>query len=181
VTTNRCPACAASVPEGAPWCTLCYADLRPVSAPTAEVAAPAAPVDVLGELFPVSAPAVLLADPVTEREPQAQLLPHREPQWQPQPQPQPQPHEQLAEAPQQESGTTWPCLACGEQMPLEATLCGHCGASFLPTATMPTLKLPGLGVISNLEGGAKAMVIVGGAVVITILFFVAALVLGSFV
>lgn len=75
--------------------------------------------------------------------------------------------------------TTWPCLSCGELMPLEDSLCGHCGASFLPSAGMPTLTLPGLGVLNNLEGGAKAMVIIGGALVITILFFVAAFVLGS--
>jgi hypothetical protein len=36
VTTARCPACGASVLDGAPWCTLCYADLRvpaPASVP----------------------------------------------------------------------------------------------------------------------------------------------------
>lgn len=178
MTTNRCPACAASVPEGAPWCTLCYADLRPVSAPVPDVAAPAVPVDVLGELFPASAATVLLADPVTEPEPQAQLLLHPEPQPQ---QAEPQQAEPQQAATESQPITSWPCLACGEKVPLDATLCGHCGASFLPTATMPTLKVPGLGVISNLEGGAKAMVIAGGAVLITLVFFIAALVLGSFV
>jgi hypothetical protein len=28
-TTDRCPACGAAVRIGDPWCTLCYADLRP--------------------------------------------------------------------------------------------------------------------------------------------------------
>ena len=29
----RCPSCAATLRAGAPWCTLCFADLRPVAAP----------------------------------------------------------------------------------------------------------------------------------------------------
>jgi hypothetical protein len=135
----------------------------PAVAPAAPVAAAApldAPFDALSELFPVSASSVLLAEPEQAADP---LAPAAVVGVQPEP------------------ATSWPCLACGELVPLEAPLCGHCGASFLPTASMPTLKLPGLGVISNLEGGAKAMVIVGGALVITVLFFIAAFVLGSLV
>ena len=47
---TRCPSCRAAVRPGAPWCTLCHADLRPAPAPvvppvvTAPVAeTPAAP------------------------------------------------------------------------------------------------------------------------------------------
>lgn len=29
VSPDRCPACDAVVSDGSPWCTLCYADLRP--------------------------------------------------------------------------------------------------------------------------------------------------------
>jgi hypothetical protein len=32
VPSIRCPSCSASVPAGAPWCTLCYVDLRPRTA-----------------------------------------------------------------------------------------------------------------------------------------------------
>ncbi len=32
-TATRCPHCRASVRPGAPWCTLCHADLRPAPAP----------------------------------------------------------------------------------------------------------------------------------------------------
>lgn len=43
VASSRCPSCAATLREGAPWCTLCFADLRPAPAPAAvELAVPAA-------------------------------------------------------------------------------------------------------------------------------------------
>lgn len=32
----RCPACGAALRQDAPWCTLCYADLRPAPAPDLE-------------------------------------------------------------------------------------------------------------------------------------------------
>jgi cobalamin biosynthesis Mg chelatase CobN len=43
---DRCPSCGASVPVGAAWCSLCFADLRPAPEPpaapdpTPEVSAP---------------------------------------------------------------------------------------------------------------------------------------------
>ncbi|MCW2681815.1 MAG: hypothetical protein JWM62_3216 [Frankiales bacterium] len=51
-TATRCPHCRASVRPGAPWCTLCHADLRP--APQAAVAPPAPRID------PLTAPAEAL-------------------------------------------------------------------------------------------------------------------------
>ena len=47
-TAARCPHCRAAVRPGAPWCTLCHADLRPAPpepepAPVPVVAAPRAP------------------------------------------------------------------------------------------------------------------------------------------
>ena len=135
--------------------------MSPVPAPV--VAAPAA--DLPTEMFPAGAASVLVAEPATV--PEQRLDPLADPLADP-----------LGE-PAGATVATWPCLSCGEIVPIDAALCGHCGASFLPSATMPTLKLPGLGVIANLEGGAKAMVIIGGAVVITVLFFLAAFVLGS--
>jgi hypothetical protein len=38
----RCPRCAAHVPIGAQWCSLCYADLRPAPEPVAEPVVPVA-------------------------------------------------------------------------------------------------------------------------------------------
>jgi hypothetical protein len=37
-TATRCPHCRASVRPGAPWCTLCHADLRPAPEPAQEPA-----------------------------------------------------------------------------------------------------------------------------------------------
>lgn len=37
-TLTRCPACGATVPENAGWCSLCHADLRPEPAPAPRVA-----------------------------------------------------------------------------------------------------------------------------------------------
>ena len=50
VPLTACPACGATLRPGAPWCTLCYADLRPVPA------APPTPTPTLTAL-PMPAPA----------------------------------------------------------------------------------------------------------------------------
>ncbi len=39
-TYARCPECHAALPPGAPWCSLCHADLRP---PSTRIVAPAQP------------------------------------------------------------------------------------------------------------------------------------------
>lgn len=57
MTTDRCPACSAAVTPGAPWCTLCYADLRPapvapVAPALAELSLPAAESVVVSTLPP---------------------------------------------------------------------------------------------------------------------------------
>lgn len=63
-TATRCPHCRASVRPGAPWCTLCHADLRPAPEPAPEpvpvVAPPVAP-----GLDPLTAPAVQAGLPAT--------------------------------------------------------------------------------------------------------------------
>src|SRR4051794_8987397 len=40
--TDRCPKCGAAVRYGDPWCTLCYADLRPPPPPEPEMPTPRA-------------------------------------------------------------------------------------------------------------------------------------------
>ncbi len=50
---ERCPACAARCARGAPWCTLCFADLRPAVLPVPPVPVPVPPVP---EARPVPAP-----------------------------------------------------------------------------------------------------------------------------
>ena len=54
-TASRCPHCRASVRPGAPWCTLCHADLRPEPSPVAE-APVVAVAPVVRPLDPLTAP-----------------------------------------------------------------------------------------------------------------------------
>ena len=61
-TTSRCPHCRASVRPGAPWCTLCHADLRPPPEPVAS--APEPPVVRAAPVDPLTAPAATLGLPV---------------------------------------------------------------------------------------------------------------------
>lgn len=63
-TESRCPHCRASVRPGAPWCTLCHADLRPAPEPVAAVAEPVAPVaPAVRPVDPLTAPAAALGLP----------------------------------------------------------------------------------------------------------------------
>jgi ribosomal protein L40E len=62
-TASRCPHCRASVRPGAPWCTLCHADLRPPPEPVAAAPAAAAPVVRAALLDPLTAPAAALGLP----------------------------------------------------------------------------------------------------------------------
>ncbi|TAL20802.1 MAG: hypothetical protein EPN99_08795 [Frankiales bacterium] len=56
-TASRCPHCRASIRPGAPWCTLCHADLRPAPEPEP------APAPVVRPVDPLTAPAALLGLP----------------------------------------------------------------------------------------------------------------------
>lgn len=60
-TASRCPHCRASVRPGAPWCTLCHADLRPPPEPVL-----AAPAPVVRPLDPLTAPAPALGLPARD-------------------------------------------------------------------------------------------------------------------
>lgn len=46
-TYARCPECHAALPHGAPWCSLCHADLRPPSTRVIPPAAPGASVELV--------------------------------------------------------------------------------------------------------------------------------------
>src|SRR4051794_29290959 len=92
---DRCPKCGAAVRFGDPWCTLCYADLRPPAPPVVEPPAgveptpvaeppPYIPAPVVGT-DPLTAPLEAFASPVT--------------------------------------GPSWPCTACGTVNPLADDVC----------------------------------------------------------
>lgn len=148
----RCPSCAATVAPDAPWCSLCYADLRPF----VEAVAPPVPVPVAEPtpaVSPVVAPVALaVADPVA---PEAAVA--------------------AATLPQ---GRGWPCHACGDTVPLDLSACATCGAAFLPAGGLPTLKLGGEEISS--PTARVAVMLVGGFAVMAactiLLFLVGALI-----
>jgi hypothetical protein len=75
---------------------------------------------------------------------------------------------------------SWPCRSCHAQVPLADDVCAHCGSAFLPSDAAVSLVLPGVGDVARMEKGGRAMLMVVGALVLTGVFFVLALVLGSF-
>ena len=108
MANERCPSCGAAVRADDPWCTLCWADLRPPPPP------PVAPAPVVSAPIlaaPVSAPsgAVATADPLTA--PLAVVLGDA-------------PAAEAAEA------ATWPCVECGSANVLDADACSVCAAPF---------------------------------------------------
>jgi hypothetical protein len=149
VTSDRCPACGAAVTAGAPWCTLCYADLRVPELVPVPVSAPVT--------VPASAPALLVLepDPILDA-PVAKAAP-------------------VARQP----AAGWPCLGCGAQVPLADNACPHCGRPFLPAEEMPSLALPGVGDLSRMDRAQKITVIVVGSTVVTALLIALAFVAGS--
>lgn len=102
MANERCPSCGAAVRAGDPWCTLCWADLRPPPPPAPPTPAPviAAPVAAVA--------AVATVDPLTAPLPVV-----------------------LGEAPPAPTATaTWPCVECGVQNTLDLDACGVCTAPF---------------------------------------------------
>ena len=63
-TVTRCPHCRASVRPGAPWCTLCHADLRPAPpAPEPQPTRSPGSVPPRAAVDPLTAPAAVLGLP----------------------------------------------------------------------------------------------------------------------
>ena len=119
MTTARCPACGASVLDGAPWCTLCYADLRPAapapSEPPAPETVPAAPVLEPSAASPPAAAALPAAGSLDLLDPTLDAP--------------------VAVAADTARGpVTWPCAACGENVALEHDSCPRCLTPFLAGA-----------------------------------------------
>ena len=121
----RCPSCSATLRPGAPWCTLCYTDLRPKAEVEVEVRPGA--VEPLPVAVPVRAAYGLPApDPLTG----------------------PVPHPGGAPTTDVRPEATWPCVTCGADNALTASACGACGAGFLAclrASEGPLLELPVVG------------------------------------
>ena len=143
-----CPSCGAALRPGAPWCTLCYADLRPARPePPATVLLPAAPV------APASTASygVAASDPLTQ--PLTAFLPA-----------QAAPVVELPAQPAPPSTATWPCTRCASDNPFTASVCGTCGGAFLAALKdeeKPLLVLPLIGDVGKLSRGQRLGVAAG--------------------
>ncbi len=151
VDQARCPSCAAALRPGAPWCTLCYADLRPAPSPGVPpvTAVPAQVLGSSGTLDPLTAPASAFG------------LPDRSRAGEPAP-----------PAPE----ATWPCVACGCANALSQDTCTACGAGFLAglrASEGPLLELPVVGDLAALSRGQRLGLAAG--VVLALLALIALL------
>jgi RNA polymerase subunit RPABC4/transcription elongation factor Spt4 len=136
---DRCPRCSALVRADSPWCTLCYADLRPQlpayaasvpEAPASEVASAEAPASAPspwapeGPAFdPLTAPFAVLEAAAVPAQP-APTSPAATA---------PAASAPAATAPAPEAGKLvgWPCTRCQTLVPLDDVACPTCGSSFL--------------------------------------------------
>jgi hypothetical protein len=150
---DRCPKCSAAVKPGDPWCTLCYADLRPPAPP------PPAPVA-----------ADPLTDPLTDPPPPPALVPSvvRGP-------------DPLTAPLAALDGPTWPCATCGATNRIDRDTCVGCGSPFLSAlrdAEGPLLELPVVGDITRLGRGQRVALAGGVVLVVVVLTLLIGLVFG---
>ena len=158
MTTDRCPACGAAVTAGAPWCTLCYTDLRvPAATVPAEPIAVTVPSRAAERRLEADAlaPDALAPDPVLDA-PIARAAPVAR-----------------LEAP------GWPCTGCGAVVPMAEDVCTGCGRAFLPSDAMPSLALPVVGDLSRMERGQRIGVTIVAALLVMGLFVALAFIGGS--
>jgi hypothetical protein len=175
MTGSRCPACGAATPETVPWCSLCYADLRPVPAAAVPATRNDASVDVPpAPPAPPGAAENAAPDPLTA--PMSTLLSPPAELTAPACEPLPDAAEALpGVVDPQLAAATWPCARCGAQVPLLLDACDECGAGFLTGAIPPpTMTLPIVGDVQRLSKLQRFGLAAGLAVVIIGVFLVLA-------
>ncbi|MDQ1746642.1 MAG: hypothetical protein QOD07_905 [Frankiaceae bacterium] len=159
---------------GAPWCTLCYADLRPkpepapapqpvlepepagVGAPAASVSSHRQLVDALGVIPPEPLPAgtVLTPDPHLDA-----------------------PIMKAADIRLAEPG--WPCRHCGTVVPMAEDNCPQCHTPFLAPEDFVEVTLPGVGNVRRLDTKMRTILGFAGAAVVTLVLVILAVIVGA--
>ena len=169
----RCPACAAAVRPEAPWCTLCYHDLRPadpvvvarpvvVVEPSVVAGSPGVAGTDLGcepyggeVLDPLTAPAEALGLPAGRvvaggaavgRGPAGRVVAGG------------------AAVGRGLAGRSWPCTACGQGNAFDLSACAGCGAGFLAgvrEGEAPLLDLPLVGDLTALSRAQRIWLAAG--------------------
>jgi len=172
VTTARCPACGASVALGAPWCTLCYADLRPPMPETRPEPEPVhvpEPVSVAARPM-VDALGVIPPEPLTASSlPSAAELtpdPHLD-----------APITKAADIRLAEPG--WPCRHCGTVVAMAEDNCPQCHTPFLVPEDFVEVTLPGVGNVRKLDTKMRTILGLAGAVGVTIVLVLLAVIAGA--
>lgn len=156
---TRCPSCGARITVGAPWCTLCYADLRPAPEPIHEPIRE--PVSVPASV-PAAASAAVTGGPQSQSgagglDPLTAPLHLLDP----------------AEPPPTAGADVrpvvgWPCLRCGESVPLDGATCPACGSPFLAGAVEPENALERI-VAGGASKQTKFIIMVGGSLGLLVL------------
>lgn len=162
MSDGRCRACGAAVPSEAQWCSLCFVDLReptparervsvPAARSAAEAPAPAAATALTNGARPD--PDALLGLPA----PAEVSVPT-----------------EAAEDTSTEAGAPeeakWPCLRCGEQVPISFDACHACGAGFLAGSTAtPSARLPIVGDIGRLSRSQRLALGFGVSILVVVL------------
>ena len=169
---DRCPKCGAAVRVGDPWCTLCYADLRPPAPEPEPAPPPSAPEPgvpgvpgvpaVPHPMLPESGPGVPPGfDPltaplegVTAAAPATGAVPVE--------------------------GPSWPCSSCGAVNPMASDVCAACGRHFLAGVRdeSPLLELPVVGDITRLGRGQRIAVAFGVVLAVVVLTMLLGLIFG---
>jgi hypothetical protein len=161
---DRCSRCAAALPVGAPWCTLCFA-------PVADHREPAGPVRIEPETSARTAPPLTvpsLTVPSLTVATQGGTLRMAGPS---------------SSALVPGSGPeppSWPCQSCGEAVPLADPRCSACGAAFLAgSAEAPSLTLPGIGNLLARSRGQRLLIGAGISVLLLAVLVAIMWILGS--
>ena len=153
VDQSRCPTCAAVLPAGAAWCSLCF---RAVQSDNGQP--------------PLGAPAAVASVPLGAPEERAVLTVGPAPGGPP------------AVVPSEDAAdgeSCWPCHACGALTPLAEPACVECGAPFLAFAPT-TLQLAGRSVDLRSAGtGQRVTLVIGGAVLVMALLLGLAYLIGQ--
>lgn len=85
---------------------------------------------------------------------------------------------------QRRPAPAWPCVLCGADNGIDATVCTACGAAFLAALrqdSAPALRLPVVGDVFGLSKSARAVLAVGVGLLVALLLIVLVAVLGKVV
>lgn len=160
---GRCPRCGAHVRADAPWCTLCYADLRPAPKPVAMAAA--SPASAAAEEL-----AALAYDPLTAPLALVEAGGHGQVSG--------GTPTETAESAASEKVSGWPCTRCDTVVSFDESVCSSCGTGFLDGAAGEPDFVQRIGA-GGISTGKQVMIIAGGTVGLVALLLIVLFIAGA--